>query len=555
MSDNLTITPKSLTVTADAKTKIYGDADPALTYTYTPALIGSDAFSGVLSRTAGENIGTYAINQNTLSPGSNYTVTYVSNNLAITPKTITVTADATTKIYGDADPALTYTYAPALIGSDAFTGALSRVAGENVGAYAINQGTVALSSNYTITYVSNNLNITARPITVTADAKSKVYGDADPALTYTYTPALIGSDAFTGALSRTAGENVGAYAINQGTVALSSNYTITYVSNNLTITPKTITVTADAKSKTYGDADPAFTYTYTPALIGGDAFTGALGRNAGEHVGSYAITKNTLALSSNYTIVYVAANLVINKALLTVTAGNRTICFNESVGVIPVTYTGFKFTDGVLAINPRPTVKVPAYTMAGTYVLTPSGGVAADYDFNYVSGVLTVLPIPAGSIAQIPIGPGIVNTPNVASGVQLTAPSATGYTYNWSTGETTATITVKASGTYSVKVTNAEGCSTTFTVQVVQQTLIIPNIFSPNGDGIHDKWVIENLENFPGNVVQIYNRYGQLVFKMTNYTPWDGKVNGRDMPVGTYYYIIDAKNGQKPTTGYIDIIR
>ena len=71
-----------------------------------------------------------------------------------------------------------------LVYTDAFSGALTRAAGENVGTYAINQGTLALSANYTLTYVGANLTITPRPITVTADAKTKVYGDADPALTY-----------------------------------------------------------------------------------------------------------------------------------------------------------------------------------------------------------------------------------------------------------------------------------------------------------------------------------------------------------------------------------
>ena len=119
---------------------------------------------------------------------------------------------------------------------------------------------------------------------MTADAKSKTYGDADPALTYTYTPSLIGGDSFSGALSRVAGENVGTYAITQGTLSLSSNYTITYAGANLTISPLGITVTADAQSKDYGDADPALTYTYTPSLVGSDSFSGALSRAAGENV-------------------------------------------------------------------------------------------------------------------------------------------------------------------------------------------------------------------------------------------------------------------------------
>lgn len=110
---------------------------------------------------------------------------------------------------------------------------------------------------------------------------------------------------------------------------------------------------------------------------------------------------------------------------------------------------------------------------------------------------------------------------------------------------------------YTLTVTSDKGCETTDQVFVkLLLAPVIPNIFSPNGDGIHDKWEIGYLESYPGCVVQIYNRYGQLIFKIVNYTtPWDGKINGQDAPVGTYYYIIDPKNGRKPMTGFVDIIR
>jgi gliding motility-associated-like protein len=111
--------------------------------------------------------------------------------------------------------------------------------------------------------------------------------------------------------------------------------------------------------------------------------------------------------------------------------------------------------------------------------------------------------------------------------------------------------------TYNLTVTSDKGCKDEDQVFVkLLKSLVIPNIFSPNGDGINDRWVIEHLENYPGCVVQLYNRYGQLVQRYVNYTtPWDGKINGKDAPVGTYYYIIDPQSGRKPITGYVDIIR
>jgi gliding motility-associated-like protein len=554
IGNSLTITPKAITATANIQTKVYGDADPALTYTFAPALVAGDAFTGALTRVAGENVGVYAINQGTLALSSNYTLTYIGNTLTITRKTITVTANAQTKIYGAADPALTYTFTPALVAGDAFTGGLTRVPGENVGVYAINQGTLSLSTNYTFIYNGNSLTITPKAITATANPQTKIYGDADPALTYTFAPALVAGDAFTGGLTRAPGENVGVYAISQGTLALSTNYTLSFIGDNLIITPKNITVIADPKTKVYGDADPSLTYVYAPALIAGDAFTGALNRTAGENVGNYPINQNTLALSSNYQLNYVSADLVITKAVLTAIAGDKTVCLGSPVGTIPVSYTGFKNGDDASDIN-EPNVTIPSYSSAGNYPLIPSGGSSGNYSFVYVNGQLTVLPIPTGAITQTPVGPGVITGPGINNGVQLTAPSGAGYTWVWNTAETTGGIFVRTSGDFNVKVTNPEGCSIIFTTVVKQKTLIIPNIFSPNGDGIHDRWEIENLENHPGAVVQIYNRYGQIVHKIVNYTPWDGKVNGKDMTVGTYYYIIDPKNGQKPVTGFVDIIR
>src|SRR5207302_317565 len=320
----LTITKRAVTVTADAKTKTYGDADPSLTYKITSgSLAAGDSFTGALTRAAGENVGTYAIQQGTLALSSNYDLTYIGADLTITKRAITVTADAQTKVYGNADPSLTYKITSgSLAFGDTFTGALSRVAGENVGSYAIQQGTLALSTNYDLTYVGANLTITKRAITVTADAKTKTYGDADPALTYKITSgALAFSDTFTGGLTRVTGENVGAYAIQQGILALSANYDLTYVGANLTITARPVTVMADAKTKTYGDGDPALTYQITSgSLAFSDTFAGSLTRIAGEHVGSYAIQQGTLTLSANYTLTYVAANLTISARPITVTA-------------------------------------------------------------------------------------------------------------------------------------------------------------------------------------------------------------------------------------------
>jgi hypothetical protein len=158
-----------------------------------------------------------------------------------------------------------------------------------------------------------------RAVEITADAKSKVYGDADPALTYQITSgSLAFSDAFTGALTREAGEDVGTYAILQGTVALNDNYTLTYVGADLTITKATLTVTADNKSKQYSDPIPPFTVTYSGFVNGEDetVLGGALSctttATATSAPGTYPITCSGQT-SSNYTITYRAGTLTVTQ--------------------------------------------------------------------------------------------------------------------------------------------------------------------------------------------------------------------------------------------------
>ena len=86
--------------------------------------------------------------------------------------------------------------------------------------------------------------------------------------------------------------------------------------------------------------------------------------------------------------------------------------------------------------------------------------------------------------------------------------------------------------------------------------LEIPNTFTPNADGVNDVWNIKYLESYPGCTVDIFNRFGMKVFSTIGYTTqWDGKLNGADLPVGTYYYIINPLNGRKAVKGSITLIR
>lgn len=111
--------------------------------------------------------------------------------------------------------------------------------------------------------------------------------------------------------------------------------------------------------------------------------------------------------------------------------------------------------------------------------------------------------------------------------------------------------------TYTFTVTAQGGCAASDQVFVkLLKFPVIPNTFTPNNDGINDFWTIDYLDTYPGNRVQVFNRYGQLVFESYGYSkPWDGTYKGKALPVGTYYYIIEPKNGRAPMTGYVTIIK
>ncbi|MES2774839.1 MAG: PKD domain-containing protein [Bacteroidota bacterium] len=112
--------------------------------------------------------------------------------------------------------------------------------------------------------------------------------------------------------------------------------------------------------------------------------------------------------------------------------------------------------------------------------------------------------------------------------------------------------------TFTLTATGAGNCVASDTMQVrVLSALKIINAFSPNGDGINDVWILPGLEDYLQATVRIFDRYGRIVYSSTGYPkPWDGKVNGTILPVGTYYYIIDTKTDfVKPFTGAVTLLK
>jgi hypothetical protein len=342
-SADLTINKAAITVTADTRTKIYGQSDPVLTYQVSSgALVGTDTFTGSLTRDPGENAGSYAIRQGTLALNTNYTLTYTGASLIVNQASLTITADDKTKVYGQNNPVFTASYSGLVNGDNASglavqpTFITTAATTSPVGNYIIT-ASGADDPNYTISYIAGNLSITPAALTITADNKIKVYGETDPVLTYSVT-GLVNSDDLTGSLVRTPGNNAGVYTIQQGSLSATNNYVLSYQGANFTITPKPVTVAADAQTKIYGQPDPLFTYSVSPVLLNGDVLNGALSRTAGEDAGSYAINQGSLN-HPNYALSFTGNALTINKAAQQITWNQTLVAGCDGGTTIALTAT------------------------------------------------------------------------------------------------------------------------------------------------------------------------------------------------------------------------
>jgi hypothetical protein len=441
-----TISPATLTVTADAKSMTYGgNALPALTYV-SSGLLGSDALSGALATTAtaydgtagsGSNAGVYAITQGTLTAGGNYAITYAGANLTVTPATLTYSAGVATIAYGST-PSVSGGTLAGLVNGDTLSGATTgslnftttATAASPVGTYAVTGTGLTPNGNYTLVQAADNgtaITITPASLTVVADAKSMTYGgNALPALTYVAT-GLVNGDLLSGALTTTAsaydgtpgsGSNAGAYPIAQGTLNAGGNYVLTYTGATLTVDKAQLTVSASSPSMTYGAVSlptltPAFsglvngdssiagltgTLTYTTTAT---AYNGTAG--SASDAGTYAMNTSVAGLSStNYTFAPPggALTLTVAPAPLTIQANDQNKNYDGLGHTAGVTYAGFVAGQNVSAlagtlnyagVSIYDNVSVYAGEVApGSYDVTPAGLTSANYDISYVTGLLTI---------------------------------------------------------------------------------------------------------------------------------------------------------------------
>ncbi len=116
------------------------------------------------------------------------------------------------------------------------------------------------------------------------------------------------------------------------------------------------------------------------------------------------------------------------------------------------------------------------------------------------------------------------------------------YTYRWSDGSASPSLNNLAKGRYAVTVSDDRDCRLflNFEIGRLCEGLVFYDVFSPNGDGRNDLWIIDGIERFPDNRLSIYDRWGLLVFQARGYVnTWDGRrSDGAELPIGAYFYTL-----------------
>lgn len=324
---------------------------------------------------------------------------------------LTINVNDAEKVYGDENPQFTYSFSGFVNNEDesVFSSAVSfsTKANKNSGAGTYSVAASATAKNYEIGCTEGTLTVKKAPLSVKVNAKSRVYGDANPQFDFTYVGLKNGDGVpvFTSELTTstkaTKYSDVGDYEVTvSGGVA--TNYSFTeYIPGTLTITQAPLGISAQSTVREYGEANPEFQFAYSgfknedteecltalPTVVTSATPTSS--------VGEYEITPNG-AEAKNYAISYTSGTLTVNKAPLTVQAEAAERVYGDDNPKFTFAYSGFKNeeTEEVFTNRPSATTEAGLTSAVGTYDIVPSGAEAQNYDITYKNGTLSVTKAP-----------------------------------------------------------------------------------------------------------------------------------------------------------------
>ena len=582
----LTVSKANLTVTANNKFKDYGADDPELDYTPSGTLFYEDTYSvinGVHLITSTGASATFGSHSITAANGTadNYYVTNINGTLTVSKAAaLTVTANNESKVYGADDPALTYTPSGTLYYSDNFSVITGVSLSTETGALAsFGNHTITASGgsaeNYDVIEVNGILTVSkAAALTITANDKSKVYGTDDPVLDYTTTGALFYTDNYSVIsdvnLSTATGASagVGTHTIAASGV-LADNYEVILLNGTLTVTKAELIARADNLSRAYGEPNPILTITYegfkytdninSLITIPSVSTSAATTSNAG----IYPISL-TDGADETYDIRNLEGVFTIEKVQLIVTADNKSRVYSKNNPELTISYSGFVNGDVIDNLDIRPAAYTAAdhASEAGQYIISTSGGVDNNYNFEYHNGKLDI--VKADQFITFETIPAGLRTKQLH---ELTATSTSGLPVTFESSVISIAeiagneMSIIKEGTVIIAASQEGNQNWNPATDIAQTILTFPtfdnirSLFTPNNDGMNDYWYIPDIEQHGTVSVQIYNRFGKLLYKSSAYkNDWDGTYNGTPLPEASYYYIIkSSKNGI--IKGVVNLVR
>lgn len=398
-----------LLITADDLSRYYGDANPDFTATFdglktgdTESVVSGLQFSSTADLTS--PVGNYIITPFGAS-ATDYHISYANGTLTVNPRLLTITAVDLDKIYGDALSGFGSTISGLAsfdeesdLGTIVYSSSASSTTAD-VGQYSI-RASGANNSNYSISYVDGTATVTPRSATITAPTLNREYGLENPTFN------AIGSGFLSGEFNRSEvvyndisiSENVGNYTLTPSGY-VDPNYTISYINGSLEITPASLTLTADDKSRQYGADNPSFTYSESGYRLGHDATdvfseiqlssTAAITSS----VGNYEISLEATQFNDNYDVTLNSGQLTITKAPLVVAPALATKVYGDPNPEFTLAAAGLLNGDTLDVIHSEQfQLYASEQADVGSYTLSLLYATAQNYDLTFGSSFLNVTP-------------------------------------------------------------------------------------------------------------------------------------------------------------------
>lgn len=410
----LHVDQKAVTVTANPQTRVYAQANPQLTVSYTglaynetPAVINTLPQVSTTA-TQASPVGKYAITASG-AVAQNYKFSYQPNIMTITQAALVVKADDKSKLYGQQNPALTLSYLGLAAQDNGAALNLQTVvsttatAASKVDTYPVTVTGLTTAANYTVSYAGGNLSVTPAPLNVKADNVDRAQGQPNPVFTFTYTGFVNGDQAsnlVTPAVATTTATQSSPKGIYPITVsgAASPNYAVTFTNGQISVKNTQTVVFNELPASVYGDAvitPVTSSETGIQPVFASDNLSVAVIENGKVRIvgaGTANITA-TFAATDDLVASVISRSLVVGKRLLVVRSDSKTKLYGQANPVFTATYDGFVNGETMsTAISAQAILTTTATPLSpvGTYPVTGSAASARNYNITYETGILTV---------------------------------------------------------------------------------------------------------------------------------------------------------------------